>query len=233
MSLFCHIRDYVHYSPFDARAVRTRHGDDVLSERGPWRMGCGWGLGAGRVTKVNGPPERARLTPRRFLLSGFTRDRETRRPRLEFESTNLALAGQLSLLVSSLGLWGVRGARATQRWRPRRAARRGTRALGAHGGVGRGAGSQPRDATRRPRPPERRELLHTRSHAHAPPTRTERVREGARRGQPRPQRGARLAAARNQELRGQLARGSEWIPVMILPQVHLRKPCYDFSFSSK
>ena len=138
------IRDYVHYSPFDARAVRTRHGDDVLSERGPWRMGCGWGLGAGRVTKVNGPPERARLTPRRFLLSGFTRDRETRRPRLELESTNLALAGQLSLLVSSLGLWGVRGARATQRWRPRRAARRGTR---AHGGVGRRAGSQPRDAT--------------------------------------------------------------------------------------
>ena len=62
---------------------------------------------------------------------------------------------------------------------------------------------------------------YTRPHAHAPPTRSsEEKREGARRGRPegrpRPE--------------SQFARGSEWIPVMILPQVHLRKPCYDFSF---
>ena len=155
-----------------------------------WSMGCGWGarLGAGRVTKVNGPPERARLTPRRFLLSGFTRDRETRRPRLELESTNLALAGQLSLLVSSLGLWGVRGARATQRWRPRRAARRGTRALGAHGGVGRRAGSQPRDATTATPSRTTRALTLGRMPTRPQPAWSG---KGARRGQPRPRRGAR------------------------------------------
>jgi hypothetical protein len=50
---------------------------------------------------------------------------------------------------------------------------------------------------------------------------------GAGGGTQRPSRGRPAAPTRS---RGPFARGSEWIPVMILPQVHLRKPCYDFSF---
>ena len=87
--------------------------------------------------------------------------------------------------------------------------------------VGWGGGDR---ATSARLPPERRELLHSAAcprapNPHAPPRRRS-AREGARRGRPegrpRPE--------------SQFARGSEWIPVMILPQVHLRKPCYDFSF---
>ena len=51
---------------------------------------------------------------------------------------------------------------------------------------------------------------------------------GAGGGTQRPSRGR--PAAPTPRSRSPFARGSEWIPVMILPQVHLRKPCYDFSF---
>ena len=50
---------------------------------------------------------------------------------------------------------------------------------------------------------------------------------GAGGGTQRPSQRRPAAPARS---RSPFARGSEWIPVMILPQVHLRKPCYDFSF---
>ena len=50
---------------------------------------------------------------------------------------------------------------------------------------------------------------------------------GAGGGTQRPSRRRPAAPTRS---RSPFARGSEWIPVMILPQVHLRKPCYDFSF---
>ena len=48
------------------------------------------------------------------------------------------------------------------------------------------------------------------------------------RGERRPDLSRRTIHEKNQK--SWFARGSEWIPVMILPQVHLRKPCYDFSF---
>ena len=53
------------------------------------------------------------------------------------------------------------------------------------------------------------------------------AREAARRGRQEDDRRPALQVTRST---GPFARGSEWIPVMILPQVHLRKPCYDFSF---
>ena len=65
---------------------------------------------------------------------------------------------------------------------------------------------------------------HARPHAHAPPTHATQAREAARRGR---HEGRPAAPTRS---RSPFTRGSEWIPVMILPQVHLRKPCYDFSF---
>ena len=69
-------------------------------------------------------------------------------------------------------------------------------------------------------------ICHARPHAHAPPTHATQAREAARRGRHQDDRRPLLQA----QSRSPFARGSEWIPVMILPQVHLRKPCYDFSF---
>ena len=53
---------------------------------------------------------------------------------------------------------------------------------------------------------------------------------GAGGGTQRPSRRRPAAPTPPRRSRNPFARGSEWIPVMILPQVHLRKPCYDFSF---
>ena len=53
---------------------------------------------------------------------------------------------------------------------------------------------------------------------------------GAGGGTQRPSRRRPAAPTPPNRSRSPFARGSEWIPVMILPQVHLRKPCYDFSF---
>ena len=50
------------------------------------------------------------------------------------------------------------------------------------------------------------------------------------RGERRPDPGNPSRRAAHEKTKSWFARGSEWIPVMILPQVHLRKPCYDFSF---
>ena len=86
-------------------------------------------------------------------------------------------------------------------------------------------GGKPRDDKRRTTPSRTTRALTlgrmpTRPQPAQHPSEEEATREGARRGRPegrpRPE--------------SQFARGSEWIPVMILPQVHLRKPCYDFSF---
>ena len=124
----------------------------------------------------------------------------------------------------------VVGVRARRTTAATKAARRAAR---AHGGVGRRAGSRAGRARRR----RRHHTLpndassYTRPHAHAPPTRAEREGSTQRPAAPPPEEGRGSPRPATKELAaGQFARGSEWIPVMILPQVHLRKPCYDFTF---
>ena len=134
--------------------------------------------------------------------------------RISLRSSSLREPRYPSTGVVLRGLWG-----ADDRRPPKAADDARTRGVGQRGAprddTRRAAHALPNDASAhtlgrmptRPQPEPPPERTHGRGHAEADP-----------KGGP--------PAARKPKF----ARGSEWIPVMILPQVHLRKPCYDFSF---
>ena len=122
---------------------------------------------------------------------------------------------------------GVRARRTTAATEGRATRNARARWGGAEGGQ---PGRTREATTTAPRPPERRELLHSAACPRAPnPRGAGREHAEASRAPPEEGRGSPRPATK-ESAAGQFARGSEWIPVMILPQVHLRKPCYDFSF---
>ena len=134
--------------------------------------------------------------------------------RISLRSSSLREPRYPSTGVVLRGLWG-----ADDRRPPKAADDARTRGVGRRGAprddTRRAAHALPNDASAltlgrmptRPQPEPPPERTRGRGHAEADP-----------KGGP--------PAARKPKF----ARGSEWIPVMILPQVHLRKPCYDFSF---